>query len=243
MSLHTFYIPPADIKGDTGTLTGDELRHARLTLRLGSGDAVKIVDGEGASWNALIQSMGKEKGTLTLSGKEVEATPSFQLAIAMGIVPGDRFDWAIQKGTELGASAFLPLITERTEVKIKGGWKRLPRLQRIVASACKQCGRSRFPVISEPVSLNELETHPYDLSVVFWEENAARHLKEVTEGIEPPESALMVIGPVGGLTVDEVELLKDKGFKVAGMGSRVLRTETAVTAGAALLQYLWGDMS
>ncbi|MDF1526337.1 MAG: RsmE family RNA methyltransferase [bacterium] len=242
MSLHTFYIPPADIKGDTGTLTGDELRHARLTLRLGTGDAMKIVDGEGVSWNALVQSMEKEKGTLTLSDRKVEPIPSFRLTIAMGIVPGDRFDWAIQKGTELGASAFWPLITERTEVKIKGGWKRLPRLQRVVVSACKQCERSRFPVISEPLPLKELDTDLHDLSVVFWEEKTVRHLKEVTEGIDPPGSALMVIGPVGGLTVDEVELLKDKGFTVAGMGSRVLRTETAVTAGAALLQYLWGDM-
>ena len=243
MSSPTFYIPPEQIAGSQATLTGDELRHARLTLRLGSGDSVKIVDGKGASWNALIKSMDKEKSTLILSDKEVEFIPSFKLTIAMGIVPGDRFDWAIQKGTELGASAFLPLITERTEVNIKGGWKRLPRLHRIVVSACKQCGRSRFPTISEPVSLKELKTDPYDLSVVFWEEKTARHLKEVTEGIEPPGSVLMVIGPVGGLTVDEVELLKDKGFKVAGMGSRVLRTETAVTAGAALMQYLWGDMS
>ena len=242
MATPTFYIPPQDIAGSEATLTGDELRHARLTLRLGTGDAVRIVDGEGVSWNALIQSMNKEKITLTLSDKEVEPIPSFKLTIAMGIVQGDRFDWAIQKGTELGASAFLPLITERTEVKLKGGWKRLPRLQRVIVSASKQCGRSRFPTMSEPVSLKELETDPYDLSVAFWEEKTVRHLKEVTEEIEPPESALMVIGPVGGLTVDEVELLKDKGFKVAGMGSRVLRTETAVTVGAALMQYLWGDM-
>ncbi|MCJ7499641.1 16S rRNA (uracil(1498)-N(3))-methyltransferase [bacterium] len=242
MSLPTFYIPPSRITGKSAILEGDELRHARLTLRLGTGDSVKIVDGEGASWNALIKSMDKEKSTLTLSDKEVEPIPSFKLTIAMGIVPGDRFDWAIQKGTELGAADFIPLLTERTELKIRGYWKRLDRLKRVIVSTCKQCGRSRFPTISEPVSLKELKTDPYDLSVVFWEEKTVRHLKEVTEGIEPPGSVLMLIGPVGGLTVDEVELLKDKGFKVAGMGSRVLRTETAVTAGAALMQYLFGDM-
>ena len=243
MSNPTFYIPPEQIAGSQATLTGDELRHARLTLRLGTGDSVKIVDGEGASWNALIKSMDKEKSTLTLSDKKVELIPSFKLTIAMGIVPGDRFDWAIQKGTELGAADFIPLLTERTELKIRGYWKRLDRLKRVIVSTCKQCGRSRFPTISEPVLLKELKTDPYDLSVVFWEEKTARHLKEVTEGIEPPGSVLMVIGPVGGLTADEVELLKDKGFKVAGMGQMVLRTETAVTVGAALLQFMWGDMS
>ena len=242
MSSPTFYIPPERINGDSAVMTGDELRHARLTLRLGSGDTIRIVDGEGESWQALIKSMGKEEGTLTLSGREVEPSPSFKLTIAMGIVQGERFDWAIQKGTELGASAFVPLLSERTEVSLKHIQKRLSRLERIIVSACKQCGRARFPTISDPVPLMELDTSPYDLSVVFWEEEAVKNLKEVAEGIDPPGSCLMVIGPVGGLTVEEVGLLKEKGCIVAGMGSRVLRTETAVTVGAALLQYLWGDM-
>jgi 16S rRNA (uracil1498-N3)-methyltransferase len=242
MSFPTFYIPTERITGDSAVMTGDELRHARLTLRLVTGDTVRIVDGEGGSWQGLIQSMGKEEATLALSDREIEPSPSFKLTIAMGIVQGDRFDWAIQKGTELGASAFWPLITERTEVKLRGKWKRHTRLERIIISACKQCGRARFPTIFDPVPLMELDISPYDLSVVFWEEETVKNLKEVTEGIERPGSCLMVIGPVGGLTVEEVGQLKEKGCIVAGMGSRVLRTETAVTVGAALLQYIFGDM-
>lgn len=242
MSLPTFYIPPDQIDGDTAKLTGDELRHARLTLRLGTGDMVRIVDGEGRSWEGSILSMNKEASDLSLTRQILELTPGFNLTVAMGIVQGERFDWAIQKGTELGVSSFLPLITERTEIKIKGRWKRLPRFERIITSACKQSGRARFPTISEPVLLDELETGPYDLSLVFWEEEGVRHLKEVVSEIDRPESCLMIIGPVGGLTVREVELLKGKGCIVAGMGSRILRTETAVTAGTTLLQYLWGDM-
>jgi 16S rRNA (uracil1498-N3)-methyltransferase len=81
------------------------------------------------------------------------------------------------------------------------------------------------------------------MSLVFWEEKNVPNLKEVAAGIKPPESVLMVIGPVGGLTSEEVEALKGKGCIIAGMGSRILRTETAVTAGAALLQFLWGDLN
>ena len=242
MSSPTFYIPPEQITGDTAVMTGDELRHARLTLRLTTGDTVKIVDGEGGSWEAMIRSMNKEEGTLTLSDMEVEPSPLFDLTIAMGVVQGERFDWAIQKGTELGATNFIPLVTERTELKTMGNWKRLDRLKRVIVSTCKQCGRARFPSILDPVSLSELETDPYDLSVVFWEEKDVNHLREVATGIEPPRSCLMVIGPVGGLTVGEVEQLKEKGCTVAGMGSRILRTETAVTVGAALLQNLLGDL-
>jgi 16S rRNA (uracil1498-N3)-methyltransferase len=242
MSFPTFYIPPEQILGDKAVMTGDELRHARLTLRQDTGDTVRIVDGQGGSWEALVESMGKEESSLRLSQGTVEPVPSFNLTVAMGIVQGERFDWAIQKGTELGVSAFLPLVTERTQVGFRGRWKRIPRLERIIVSACKQCGRARFPTISEPVAIGELDTGPYDLCVVFWEGKDVKYLKEAAEGIEPPGSCLMVIGPVGGLTVAEVGLLKKKGSIVAGMGSRILRTETAVTAGAALLQYLWGDM-
>jgi 16S rRNA (uracil1498-N3)-methyltransferase len=241
MSSPTFYIPPEQITKDTAVMTGDELRHARLTLRLESGDAVRIVDGKGGAWEAVIQSMGKEESTLRLSQGTVESVSSFNLTVAMGIVQGERFDWAIQKGTELGVSAFLPLVTERTQVGFKGRWRRLPRLERIIVSACKQCGRARFPTISEPVSIREMDTGPYDLCLVFWEGKDVKYLKEVAGEIEPPGSCLMVIGPVGGLTAEEVELLKEKGSIVAGMGSRILRTETAVTVGAALLQYMWGD--
>jgi len=242
MTIPTFYIPPDQIQGDSGTLAGDELRHARLTLRLGAGDTVRIVDGMGTSWEGLIQAMEKEEGSLKLSQKAVEPASSFSLTIAMGIVQGERFDWAIEKGTELGASAFLPLVTERTEVKLKHIQKRLPRLERIIVSASKQCGRARFPAVLEPTSLDKLDTTPYDQCVAFWEEEGVTSLKESVEGINPPRSCLMVIGPVGGLTLEETQVLREKGCILAGMGPRVLRTETAVTVGAALLQYVWGDM-
>jgi len=242
MSLPTFYIPPGQITGDTAVLSGDELRHARATLRLNSGDTVRVVDGEGGSWEARIRSMDKGKSLLALSRKETEPIPDFHLTVAMGIVQGERFDWAIQKGTELGVTSFVPLVTERTEYGSKGRWKRLDRLWRVIVSACKQCGRARFPELSDPVPLRDLDTSQYDLSLVFWEEHPAGGLKKAVEGIDSPGSCLMVVGPVGGLTVEEVELLREKGCLVAGLGSRILRTETAVTAGASLLQFLWGDM-
>lgn len=242
MTTPTFYIPPEHILEDTALLSGDELRHARLTLRLGISDTVRVVDGQGTSFKAEIQSMDKEKGDLKLSDRIVEPEPSFELTIAMGIVQGERFDWAVQKGTELGVLTFVPLVTERTEGHFKGKWKRLERLRRIIVSACKQCGRARFPIISEPVFLNDLDMSSYDLSLVFWEEEGTWPLKEAVQSIDPPRSCLVIIGPVGGLTGEEVTLLREKGGIIAGMGPRILRTETAVTTGAALMQFLWGDM-
>ena len=242
MSIPTFHIPPEQIEGDTAFLTGDELRHARLTLRLITGDTVRVVDGQGTSFKAVIQSMDKEKGSLALSERTVEPASPFQLTVAMGIVQGERFDWAIQKATELGATAFIPLVTERTEGRFRGEWKRLERLERVIVSACKQCGRTRFPLICEPVPVNDLDMSSHDLSPVFWEEEGTRPLKQAAQEIDPPRSCLMIIGPVGGLTGEEVKLLQEKGGIIVGLGPRILRTETAVAAGAALIQFLWGEM-
>ena len=242
MSLHTFYIPPPDISLETALLKGDELRHAKNTLRLGPGNRVQIIDGEGGRFEMAIEAVEKTAARLRILSRDVEPPPSFSLTLAMGIVPGERYDWAVQKGTELGAAAIVPLVTERTEEAHRIPWKRLERLRRVAVSACKQCGRAWFPRFSEPVDLLDLDPRDFDMAVAFWEEeNKSLPLPFGKEG-KTPETGLMVVGPVGGLSRGEAEGLRDRGCVLAGLGPRVLRTETAVAAGAALMQYLYGDL-
>jgi len=242
MPSHTFYIPPGKISGDTASLTGDELRHARVTLRLRPGDSARIIDGEGGNCDARFESLGKEEARLKVLSRRTESEPFFSLTLAMGIVPGERFEWAVQKATELGVSAIIPLITERTELKAGKPWKRLERLRRIMISACKQCGRARFPHLSEPLALEELDPGAYGFAVAFWEDEGTPPLAGLAGGGARPDTCLMVVGPVGGFSAREANLLKGNGCVLAGLGPRVLRTETAVTAGAAMLQYMFGDM-
>jgi 16S rRNA (uracil1498-N3)-methyltransferase len=239
MSLPNFYIPPELIKANVATLLGDELRHARSTLRLKPGDEARILDGEGNLYEARFKRVGKAEAVLDILSVSREPEPAFSLTVAMGVVQGERFDWALQKGTELGVTRFIPLLTERTNIKPGVQWKRLVRLKRIVVSACKQCGRARFPSITEPVAIEDLHVSDYDLTVLFWEEAVSLSL---AADQSRPGSCLMVVGPVGGLTAAEAQTLKGKGAIIAGLGPRVLRTETAVAAGVAILQHLWGDM-
>ena len=239
MSERTFYVRPENLSGDRAALDGDELRHARLTLRLKAGDEVRLVNGMGSSARAVIRSISPALAALDVLSSDVEPPPALHLTMAMGIVQGERFEWAIQKGTELGASAFVPLLTERTEVKVRGHWKRLQRLERVVISACKQCGRARFPLISEPVPLSALDPSGHDLAVFFYEAPGVASLEPVRGEVL---RCLMVVGPVGGFTEKEAGEMLDRGFVAAGMGPRILRTETAAAAGAAMLQYLYGDM-
>ena len=242
MPNHTFYIPPSSIEGNTATLTGDELKHARTTLRLGEGDVVSLVDGVGGRYSAAFSSINSKEGILSIKSSGVETAPGFSLVMALGIVPGERFEWAIQKATELGVTGFIPLITERTETKIKGPWKRMDRLQRIIISSCKQCERAHFPALHPPAALEDLDAEGFDAVLAFWESVGTPPLTEVAKRIPRPQTCLVVIGPVGGFSTGEAAFLKKKGALLVGMGPRILRTETAAAAAATLLQYVWGDM-
>lgn len=242
MSQPTFYIPPEAVSGDTAVLSGEEFHHARTTLRLGPGDQVNFIDGVGGLFEASFATVGKDQAVLDVLSRTVQPEPVLAITIAMGIVKGERYEWACQKGTELGASAFIPLITERTEVKVRLPWKRLERLQRIIVSSCKQCGQARFPILHEPIHLSDLATGAFDLSVAFWEGSWTRPLTELRRTVPTRGRCLMVVGPVGGFSPDEAKMLKNRGCFLATLGPRILRTETAVAAGASLMQFIFGDM-
>jgi len=242
MTVATFYIHPDRISGSNAVIDGKELGHARLTLRLSSGDKVQLLDGNGVIYQAAFLSVSPHEGMLEILSQDKEPEPQLHLTMAMGIVRGERFEWAIQKGCELGVSTFIPLVTERVEGKISGRWKRRDRLERVIISACKQCERARFPNLHEPRHLKDLDPHQFDLALAFWEEEANSSIKELLDPSMIPQSCLMVIGPVGGFTEGEARLMKKRGFSFAGMGPRILRTETATLAGAAIIQHMFGDM-
>ncbi len=242
MSHRTFYIEPDKVQGKTAVLKGEELHHARNVMRLGPGDEVELVDGLGNMHRAVFLSISSEGGELEIKSTETEDDPSFSLIMAMGIVKGERFEWALQKCTELGVAAFIPLITERTEVKPAKPWPRQARLEKTIISACKQCGRARFPELDSPVILKDLKPFEYDLPIVLWESGSSPPIKEAVNNIADPGSCLLVIGPVGGFTDGEIHYLVERGFIAASFGPRILRTETAATAGAAVLGSIFGDL-
>ncbi len=242
MSNRTFYIEPDKVQGKTAILKGEELHHARNVMRLVPGDEIELVDGLGNMHRATFFSISSKKAELEINSTETENNPSFSLTMAMGIVKGERFEWALQKCTELGVAAFIPLITERTEVRPSKAWPRLKRLEKIIISACKQCERARFPVLESPVLLEDLTPDEYDLAIVLWESGASPSLNEAVGDIAEPGSCLLVIGPAGGFTNGEINHLVERGFITAGFGPRILRTETAATAGAAVLGSLFGDL-
>ncbi len=247
MSAGSFYVDPAAVKGDRAALAGEELRHARSVLRLAAGDEAVLLDGEGGRYRARFLSSGKGEGEMEILSRALEPPPPLVLALALALLKNDRFEWALQKACELGAAAIIPLLSGRGEVRpsrrgAAGEDGRMERWRRIVLASCKQCGRARFPSLSPPLPLSGLDLSSFSRTVVLWEGETSRTLgKALGEG--PLSSVLLVVGPEGGFSSGEMTALTGRGAVAARLGPRVLRAETAAVAGAALVQYLAGDLS
>jgi len=211
-------------------------------MRMRAGDILTLFNGRGGEYAATINAVGKKFVAVDIGNHRDTDTES-PLAIHLGITisRGDRMDWVIQKATELGAHSITPLLSERTEVKLKGDRAAKKRLhwQQIAIAACEQCGRNRLPEINPLQSLPAwLDTATADLKLVL------HHRALVTEeAIESPSSIALLIGPEGGLSEAEIGLAENAGYQSLGLGPRVMRTETAPLAAMAILQSQWGDMS
>ncbi|MFT3929393.1 MAG: 16S rRNA (uracil(1498)-N(3))-methyltransferase [Spongiibacteraceae bacterium] len=223
-------------------LDADAAHHVARVLRMQSGDALKLFNGDGAEYSASIVSVDKKSVYVAIESKSTIDRES-PLAIHLGIAisKGERMDWVIQKATELGVAEITPLQTERVEVRLNNEReeKKLSHWQAIAIAACEQSQRNRIPVIHSPQSLsNWLDSVQSDVKFVL------HHRSEVNlaANAEKPQSVALLIGPEGGLSDSEITLAEKKSFAPLRLGPRVLRTETAPLAALSVLQFLWGDL-
>ncbi|WP_444887538.1 16S rRNA (uracil(1498)-N(3))-methyltransferase [Microbulbifer sp. JMSA008] len=223
-------------------------RHLVKVLRLGAGHPMTLFDGLGGEYSAELLATGKRAQVGVGAFREDNRQSPLALTLAIGISRGDRFDWVIQKATELGVAAIQPLFSERCEVKLSGErlQKKLGHWRQIAISACEQCERNLLPEIAEPVKLpHYLQTsaqqgapqtklvlhHRTELDLRRWEADNGK-----------PDSALLMVGPEGGLSQAEIDLALGQGFMPLRLGPRVMRTETAPIAALSVLQFQWGDL-
>lgn len=233
--------------GQSLILEEDPSRHIAKVLRMQAGRELVLFNGEGGEYRATIAEVGKKRVTVNLGEHStVERESPLQIDLAIGISRGERFDWVLQKATELGVTRILPLLTERTEVKLNGDrlQKKLHHWRQIAVSACEQCQRNRLPQIAEPLRLTgwlaaqeEGDGRANPLKLVL-HHRSNQGLNEY----QPPQAVTLLIGPEGGLSDEEIQLALNSGFQALTLGPRVFRTETAPVVGLSLIQYLWGDL-
>lgn len=212
-------------------------------LRMRAGRELILFNGDGKAYPATISDAGKKHVSCQLENITLAATPPspIQIELAIGISKGDRFDWVIQKATELGVTKITPLFTERVDVKLSGERqeKKQRHWQQIMISACEQCGRNDLVEIRDACRLEDWCTKlDSGLKLVL----CPSQNEQLVSDERAPSTFTLLVGPEGGLSDEEIAYSFKQGFRALQLGPRVLRTETAPIAAISIVQHRWGDM-
>jgi len=256
--MQRYFVTPEQLSEQHVLLTGDDAHHAARVMRMEAGDEMIVTDGEARE--ALVRAIAvspTETKAEVIEWRSMDAEPLWSVTVAQSLPKGDKMEWIIQKGTEIGAAAFIPFQSERMIVQYDGKKeaKRLERWGKIAKEAAEQAHRSRIPSISSVQTWRELiaAVGQYDLVLFCYEKengtnnsglrSAVRSFRQQC-GKQDDEQLklLLIVGPEGGFTEREAAEAEAAGAVLAGLGKRILRTETAAMTGLACLMYESGEM-
>jgi 16S rRNA (uracil1498-N3)-methyltransferase len=226
-------------------MEGEEFLHLRKVLRLEPGDEIAVFDGKGTGFAARILEMTSRTARIVLGDAEpASRESSLRLVLMASLCKGEKFQWVVQKATELGVSEIRPIVTHRADVRpVPGREGRSERWRRVALEACKQSGRTRIPVVREPEDLEgALEKLGGEAGLMMDPDGAAEAWGALPARLYGADTLILAVGPEGGWSPREREWFAGKNFIPLRMGPRVLRTETAAIVSAALLQFLVGDL-
>lgn len=221
-----FYCPPDKISKSSLLIDGNEYAHLVHVMRKKAGDEIRVVDGRGTGYDVRLDALKKHVASATILGLHKNHNePSVNVTLAVGILKNpSKFDFLVEKATELGVRQIIPLVTLRTIPN----HAKVERWQKLALAAMKQCGRSYLPVVRNLMTLDELlsQRDHFDLNLIAHEvpEGSQNVGKLLAKG---HKSVLVVIGPEGGFDDQEIGKCRDVGFHQIYLGERRLRTETA----------------
>jgi 16S rRNA (uracil1498-N3)-methyltransferase len=247
--MERFYAEPEAFGQGEAKITGGEFQHLKKVLRLMPGDRAEVFDGAGRGFIGRLISVGETEAIFSLDEPVTQKRDSsLNVCLAQGIPKGEKMEWVVQKATELGVAAILPLELSRCVVRLENDKKRRERRsrwQKVAREAARQCGRLTAPEVMAPMDLAAFlrQIRPPELLLIPWEEGG-QALGAFFQEAGPSwqkEKIYMMIGPEGGMSEKEVEQGRRAGGRVLTLGPRILRTETAGLMLLSVLQYQWGD--
>ncbi|NTE05474.1 16S rRNA (uracil(1498)-N(3))-methyltransferase [Agrobacterium tumefaciens] len=232
--MHIFYTP--DISQNTYTLNEEESKHCVRVLRLSKGTVVNLVDGVGGFYTAEIEDDHPKKVTLSILNVETEFHKrNHYLHIAVAPTKNiDRMEWFLEKATELGIDEITPIITDRSERRVVKD----DRLNKVITAAVKQSIKAYHPKLNEAISFDDFLKQPFDGQQLIAHCIDNQQKRYISTLVQPHEKYLVLIGPEGDFTPEEVDLALNKGFKPLTLGENRLRTETAALAVCFEINYL-----
>lgn len=230
MRFHRFFIDPEAIKGSEIILEDKNLiNQIRKVLRMKIGDGVLFLDNSGKEYNSAIKQLDDSAvKSEVIEVLENKNEPELKITLCQSLCKKDKFEWVLEKGTEIGISAFAPIITERTE---KLGLN-MERAEKILREAAEQSERGIIPKLSDIQNFENAIKNADGEKIIL--DRSGKNIKT----LDFPLSTLRLnifVGPEGGFTEQELKTAKEKGAKIISLGSRVLRTETAGLVAAAIL--------
>lgn len=253
-----FFVAPEDVRKKEFRLTGPEAFHVAKVLRYGAGHALTLFDGRGGRFEGVIEAVGADgavRGRLTAVLRPDDGRAPARLHLYLGLLRASRWSDVLEKGTELGAATFTPVLTPRTVVLLHEAQRvraKRDRWARVVMAAAKQCGRAELPEVREPAQFRDAmracrEAGPILLA---WEGKGATAAETLRPALREADRARgcgpldvhLFVGPEGGFSEEEVELAETEGAVVFGLGRLTLRAGTAAATAAALVRYELGAL-
>lgn len=252
--MHRFFVPPDWIEGDRVSLEGSLVHQLSRVLRLKPEDRIIVLDDSGWEQEVSLVHFGPDRIVGHVVDKRLTSgEPRTKISLYQSVLKGQRFEFVLQKGTELGIVEFVPVITSRCIISsLDDVSRKAERWQRIILEAAEQAGRGRLPRLRAASMFSRACGRAKrfgGLSLIPWEEEKQTNLKEVLNrnGYQGPRrirpfSINLFVGPEGGFSPEEIEIAQSYDVIPVSLGPRVLRAETAGLAATAAILYELGDM-
>jgi 16S rRNA (uracil1498-N3)-methyltransferase len=252
--MHRFFIPPSWIRGNRVTITGPQAHQIANVLRMRPGELIAVLDNSG--WVIEVQltsvdgnAVNGEVQRRRLSNRE----PRTKVSLYQAVLRSNRFEFVLQKGTELGVVEFVPVIADRCVMSdLEVVEKKRQRWEMIIQEAAEQSRRGRKPMLRSTAlfpQVCEQVRHSGGLSLILWEEEGKTSLRDVLHRVSTggsddhrPFTVNFLVGPEGGFTTGEIDVARRYGLEPVSLGPRILRSETAGTVAAAIILYELGDL-
>jgi 16S rRNA (uracil1498-N3)-methyltransferase len=242
IAVHRFFLPASAITGGTVSFDLPTTRQLRDVLRLGPGDLVVVLDDSGWEYQVQLETVDRQRATGAVRGKTLAGgEPRTKIVVFQAVLKGSKFEYVLQKCTEVGVAAFVPVVTARAIVPGESAAERHDRWARIIQEAAEQARRGRLPRLHPVVDFPTAVSQAAGLTLIPWEGEASRGIRSVLAG-RNVFAVNLFIGPEGGFREDEIALAREHGAIPVSLGPRILRAETAGLVAASVILYELGDL-
>jgi 16S rRNA (uracil1498-N3)-methyltransferase len=246
--MHRFFVSNQNLQGEKVVFLGQQAHQIRNVLRIQPGDRIVVLDNAGWEYEVALTALSRNKITAqVIEKRQAIGEPGVRITLYQSLLKQDKFEWVLQKCTEVGVTQFVPMVTQRSLIQHPGDIKpkKLTRWRRIITEAAEQSGRGRIPELLSPISLEEglSGLDAFQRCLMACTQAKGRGLrKSLKLGCDTPDTVALLVGPEGGFTDQEVKLGQSSGAVPISLGRRIFRTETAAVVAVSLILYELGEL-